>query len=1254
MSDTDVTGVQLDANPEPAPVAARKAFKLRSLRPEYDQANHKLYVEYLRAELSKPARKGKEHDAGLGRDGLRPRNVALTGSYGSGKSSILSKIVDDFGSRVVSVSLSTLGSEEPQPDQDAAKDPLKTPPITNAIQKEIVKQLLYREKPSNVPGSRYRRIEGFRKGRAFAFSLLVAAGITALALLTGATSRVEKIFGNEVVPDVLIYAAVFILVLLLSQGLQLLFNNRVWIEKLTSGPASISLTNKSESFFDKYLDEIVYFFEANAYDIVVFEDLDRFNDPYIFEALRELNTLLNNSKQIDPKVITFVYAIKDSIFEQLGTLSVNGVLLTEDEIRQVAVTNRTKFFDVVIPVVPFISHRNARDLISKEMKSSGFEIDKALLDLVAKHMVDMRLIKNVHNEFGVFEQKILGPGHLAELKPQPLFAMVVYKNLNMADFEKVKEGTSDLDDVYADFRGLVNKQIASADSSIRLAQSRMRKLDSIDSRSKALGARLEEYLARLLGSAGQTIDKATLTLSTAIDLAELRKSTFWKGWLGDESLRLTIAYQTNANFAYYGVQTIAQSLTVSLEDLRVALGDPLKLEEWESADLKSLQATVEEKTLLRDFLKGSTMMQLAERPDLVLDTDHGSESFVAMTERHLGKGLALDLVRAGYIDRNFSLYVSLYYDDTVTAPARNYIIHSVESSTVDIHAEIGTGPQIEAMLDEVGDTIFGDRSIYNIQLLDHLLENEDPRLDRSMRLIAGAGAEEQEIRTAYLSGGSQPEAFVMRLAPVWSGVFDFLLTDESVAEGKKVGLIDAALGSISDKTSYKIGPVLGEFVRSHYRKIETLSGTKHPDSVEAVVAILRKANVRFESLEALSKELKPFAIEQSLYDLTEDNLAVALGGVKNLSLDNIRSASESVFRHVAENLTAYVEIQRRSKTTKHTIDDHKNFIPILNELADDQPDELMAVVKNAVPVVVNVITALNQKLWRTVAKTKHLKTNYANLTEYIDRLGGIDDDLAVTLNASTSVTEVDAADEPGKRALALAIVGSDAVASEKRVQLVKSLGLATPLLVSELDLADDDSALIGLLLKANLIPDSADSFAELGEVRWPVKGAFVQSSTSFASYVADIEFSQADFASLAKDPLVSDSIKKAIVLDLSKFTDSLSQGALDALALFSIDADLAVGPANLLAMASAGVASSSLVRLISFEIDSLVIGDLLAVLQAMPERYRRLATTGGHTKIPNSPEDLQLADHLVTVGQVSSRDPSPSGTLFRVNLKRAL
>jgi len=88
-----------------------------------------------------------------------------------------------------------------------------------------------------------------------------------------------------------VVAALCFVILWLAHG-------RITLEKLTAGPATVSLKAESGSYFDKYLDEIVYYFEVSRRDIVVFEDLDRFDNVQIFETLRALNTLLNGSAQI--------------------------------------------------------------------------------------------------------------------------------------------------------------------------------------------------------------------------------------------------------------------------------------------------------------------------------------------------------------------------------------------------------------------------------------------------------------------------------------------------------------------------------------------------------------------------------------------------------------------------------------------------------------------------------------------------------------------------------------------------------------------------------------------------------------------------------------------------------------------------------------------------------------------------------------------------------------------------------------------
>jgi hypothetical protein len=125
---------------------------LRPLTAEFRADQHQAYVDHL--------------NAVLGYDGVR--NIALTGRYGAGKSSVLQEFARQNRERVLFLSLSTLGPENPDESR------------TNQIQKELVKQLLHREKPARLQQSRYQRIDRLPLHRALAES---AAGIVALGVV---------------------------------------------------------------------------------------------------------------------------------------------------------------------------------------------------------------------------------------------------------------------------------------------------------------------------------------------------------------------------------------------------------------------------------------------------------------------------------------------------------------------------------------------------------------------------------------------------------------------------------------------------------------------------------------------------------------------------------------------------------------------------------------------------------------------------------------------------------------------------------------------------------------------------------------------------------------------------------------------------------------------------------------------------------------------------------------------------------------
>ena len=91
----------------------------------------------------------------------------------------------------------------------------------------------------------------------------------------------------------------------------------------------------------------------------MFEDLDRFDSIGIFEHLRAINTLVNSSKEGRDKPVKFFYLIRDSLFNDAS--------------------ERTKFFDLIIPVIPFVDTESSFSELSKALEGFGIFPDETFL-----------------------------------------------------------------------------------------------------------------------------------------------------------------------------------------------------------------------------------------------------------------------------------------------------------------------------------------------------------------------------------------------------------------------------------------------------------------------------------------------------------------------------------------------------------------------------------------------------------------------------------------------------------------------------------------------------------------------------------------------------------------------------------------------------------------------------------------------------------------------------------------------------------
>ena len=299
----------------------------------------------------------------------------------------------------------------------------------------ILQQMFYHETQDMLPFSRFRRLTRFGWKKWWLMLLYLLLLMTTVICLVQPSS-IRRHFPKALVADWSDVACVdwcnltywVGMVLLLIVGaigvFQVLrFYKKIKHCNLNFQNIELEIEKEDEtSVFNRYMDEVVYFFEETGYTIVLFEDIDRFKDARIFAKLRELNLILNSAKQIGQKPIRFIYALRDNVFTG---------------------TERVKFFDFILPIVPIVDSKSSAAKLKKMLtayvgEGKIAEYDE-MIHALSPYIFDMRLMNNIVNEFAAYREMISTQGHGLRF-----LGMVIFKNFFPAEFAKLYERTDSL------------------------------------------------------------------------------------------------------------------------------------------------------------------------------------------------------------------------------------------------------------------------------------------------------------------------------------------------------------------------------------------------------------------------------------------------------------------------------------------------------------------------------------------------------------------------------------------------------------------------------------------------------------------------------------------------------------------------------------------------------------------------------------------------------------------------------------------
>lgn len=320
-------------------------------------------------------------------------NIGLLGAYGSGKSSILETYLYKHGRKYLRVSISEFVDSVSSNEYDE-KD----------LEGRIINHLLLQIPGYRILGTSFRK-KGFSQ---FVRCLVLAASISIILIIVISsvwTDNLNLITGIGYKQKSYLFISA-LLILVFDVVFSWVIRNHNHNIKLKD--VEISLFPKDDDLhFDKYFDEIVYLISHCGCRIVVFEDLDRFNSVEILKKIREINIAVNYLKLFK---VRFIYLVRDDLF---------------------SVENRTKFFDYIIPVIPYVNGQNSYERIKVLLQKYGIEdeVDDNLLHLASVYIDDARCMNSICNEYRVIREQLEATSYTSKL-----FALVIYKCLFPKDF----------------------------------------------------------------------------------------------------------------------------------------------------------------------------------------------------------------------------------------------------------------------------------------------------------------------------------------------------------------------------------------------------------------------------------------------------------------------------------------------------------------------------------------------------------------------------------------------------------------------------------------------------------------------------------------------------------------------------------------------------------------------------------------------------------------------------------------------------
>lgn len=592
------------------------------------------------------------------------KNIAITGQYSSGKSSIIqsyfSKYVDkkDY----LNISLATFEKKENE------ATPIEE---SNSLEKVIIEKLYY---------SILNKYDLQRDIISSLITIVLVAFINVGIYLFNMESINNSLTNNFWITLIFMGLEIICLTGLIGYSISYVINLQKIKLKFGDVEVEVNQTGnnqeKNRNLLNEEIEFIVKTMNIAKYKYIIFEDLDRFQNPQIFERLRDLNITLNATLK---EKVKFLYAIKDEMF---------------------IADNRTKFFDFIIPIVPYVSYENSGEELLKIIKKHQLDTELSedfILD-ISLYVSDIRILKNTVNEYIVYKKSLDKKIYDCE----KLFSILLYKNTCSEDFAKLQRKQGEIYNCFLKKNEKINEYIEKNKEKIEEKNNEYSEIEK-NLISKNQFEKLAIYMIKSGVNNDNTVtlenEKGqTITIKYKMDTENiLEKFIFSEGTIIEYVYAGSWKREKLIDF----YKSKCPEFLQQYEDFKNGIDE---VKEKINIELEEIKKEI-------DKAKEYPLRELLQTDKEVVKLNLGDYS-----------DLIRYLLSNGYIDEDYNIYINKFHEGSITERDYDFIMAVKNGKEQDYNVRLDNSIKIAKRL-KIMD--LKKEEVLNIDLLNTLIENED-------------------------------------------------------------------------------------------------------------------------------------------------------------------------------------------------------------------------------------------------------------------------------------------------------------------------------------------------------------------------------------------------------------------------------------------------------------------------------------------------------------------------------------------------